>query len=58
MAGGRWAHEESIDTNGKDLSIRIESAKSANQPEAKEAEGTGKEGDSEGKEPDPKGSAE
>lgn len=57
-AGGRWAHEESIDTNGKDLSIRIESAKSANQPEAKETEGTGKEGDSEGKEPDPKGSAE
>jgi len=55
-AGGRWAHEESIETNGKDLSIRIESAKSANQPEAKETEG--KEGDSEGKEPDSKGSAE
>jgi len=55
-AGGRWAHEESIETNGKDLSIRIENAKNANQPEAKESEG--KEGDSEGKEPDPKGSAE
>jgi plastocyanin len=55
-AGGRWAHEESVDTNGKDLSIRVESAKNANQPEAKETEG--KEGDSEGKEPDPKGSAE
>jgi len=55
-AGGRFAHEESIETNGKDLSIRIENAKNANQPEAKESEG--KEGDSEGKEPDPKGSAE
>ena len=55
-AGGHWAHEQSIETNGKDLSIRIENAKNANQPEAKEAEG--KEGDSEGKESDPKGSAE
>lgn len=55
-AGGRWAHQESIETNGKDLAIRIENAKNANQPEAKDTEG--KEGDSEGKEPDSKGSAE
>lgn len=56
-AGGRWAHEETVDTSGKqDLSIRIQSAKAANATEAKEAES--KEGDSEGKEPDSKESAE
>ena len=56
-AGGRWAHQESVDTSGKqDLSIRVESAKSSKEPDTKDAEG--KEGDPEAKDPDPKGSAE
>jgi len=56
-AGGRWAHQETIDTSGKqDLSIRVESAKSSKEPDAKDAEG--KEGDPEAKDPDSKGSAE
>jgi plastocyanin len=55
--GGRWAHEESVDTTSKqDVSIRIADGKASKEPEAKDAEG--KEGDSEAKEPDPKGSAE
>jgi plastocyanin len=52
--GGRWAHEETIDTASRqDVSIRIEGegSKASKEPEAKE-------GDPEAKEPDPKGSAE
>lgn len=54
-AGGRWAHEETVDTASRqDVSIRIESAKTSKEPEVKDVEG--KDPDSEAKEPDPKGS--
>jgi plastocyanin len=56
-AGGRWAHEETVDTaSHQDVSIRIESAKTSKEPEAKDVEG--KETDPEAKETDPKGSAQ
>lgn len=56
-AGGRWAHEQSIDAASKhDLSIRVESPKTSKESDVKDPEG--KEGDPEAKEPDPKGSAE
>jgi len=46
---GRWVHEESVDTSGKqDLTIRVAaSGKTSKEPEVKEPEGDGKE--SEGK---------
>jgi len=55
-AGGHWAHQETVDTSGKqDLAIRVEAAKGAKEADVKDAEG--KEGD-EAKDPDSKGSAE
>ncbi|MES1171638.1 MAG: hypothetical protein ABUL77_00240 [Bacteroidota bacterium] len=55
---GRWVHEESIDTSGKqDLTIRVAAPKNAKDPFTKDAEN--KESDStEGKEPDAPGSSE
>jgi plastocyanin len=54
---GRWLHEESVDTTGKqDLMVRVAAAKNAREPESKESES--KESESaETREPDSKGPA-
>jgi plastocyanin len=54
---GRWLHEESVDTTGKqDLMIRVAAAKGGKEPESKEAES--KESESaESREPESKGPA-
>ena len=55
-AGGRWAHQETVDTSGKqDLAIRVEAVKGAKEADVKDAEG--KDGE-DSKDPDSKGSAE
>jgi plastocyanin len=57
---GRWVHEEPIDTTGKqDLTVRVQTARNAKEPDAKDVDS--KESDSsnsEAKDPESKGSTE